>query len=112
VIIAVIKHHDQKQVGEERVHLAVFSTALSIIKVSQGRDSNRAGSLSQELMQSPWRSAAYWLTPHGLLSLLSYKTQDYQPKGNTTHNGTPLTIIKRMPYRLAYSLVMHWHFLS
>jgi hypothetical protein len=23
--------------------------------------------------------AAYWLAPHGLLSLLSYRTQDHQP---------------------------------
>ena len=26
-------------------------------------------------MQKPWRAAAYWLAPHGLLSLLSYRTR-------------------------------------
>jgi hypothetical protein len=31
-------------------------------------------------MQRPWRDAAYWLAPHGLLSLLSYRTQDHQPR--------------------------------
>jgi hypothetical protein len=32
---------------------------------SQGR-----GTWRQELMQRPWRSVAYWLASHGLLSLL------------------------------------------
>ena len=38
-------------------------------------------------MQRPWREAAYWLASHGLLSLLSYRTQDHQPKDGTTHHG-------------------------
>ena len=28
-------------------------------------------------MQRPWWSAACWLAPHGLLSLLCYTTQDH-----------------------------------
>ena len=107
VTIAAIKHHDQKQVGVERVHLAFSSTALYVIKVNQARDSNRVGTLSQELLQRPRRSAAYCLTLHGLLGLLCYKTQDRQPGGNFTHSGLgPLSaIIRRMPCRLAYSLI-------
>ena len=31
--------------------------------------------------------AAYWLPPHGLLSLLSYRTHKYQSKDSTTHIG-------------------------
>jgi hypothetical protein len=31
--------------------------------------------------------AAYWLAPHGLLSLFSYGIQDHQPRDGTTHNG-------------------------
>ena len=31
--------------------------------------------------------AAYWLAPHGLLSLLFYRTQDHQPRDGPTHNG-------------------------
>jgi len=38
-------------------------------------------------MQRSWRDAAYWLASPGLLSLLSYRTQAYQPRDNTTHNG-------------------------
>jgi hypothetical protein len=37
-------------------------------------------------MQRPWRGAAYWLVHHGLLSLLSCRTQDHQPRGGTLHN--------------------------
>jgi hypothetical protein len=38
-------------------------------------------------MQRSWRDAAYCTTSPGLLSLLSYKTQDYQPRDGPTHNG-------------------------
>jgi hypothetical protein len=34
---------------------------------SQNRDSNRAGTWRQELMQRPWRDAAYWLVPQGFV---------------------------------------------
>jgi len=48
VCIAVVKHHDQKQlVGK------------------------RAGTWRQELMQRPGRSAVYGVAPHGLLGLIS-----------------------------------------
>ena len=40
----------------------------------------RVGTRRQELIQRLWRSAAYWLVPHGLLSLLSYSTQTTSPE--------------------------------
>lgn len=52
-------------------------------------------------MQSPRRSAAYWLALHSILSFLSYRTQDSHPRGGTTHNGLgPLHLlaIKKMFY--------------
>jgi hypothetical protein len=54
--------------------------------------------------------AAYWLAPHGLLSLLSYRSQNHQP----IVGGTLLyqLLIKKMPYGLAYSLVFWKHFLN
>jgi hypothetical protein len=42
----------------------------------------------QELMQRPWRDVPYWLASSGLLSLLSYRTQDYQSRDGPTHKGT------------------------
>jgi hypothetical protein len=41
----------------------------------------------QELMQKPWRDVLYWLASTGLLSLLSYRTQDYLPRDGITHKG-------------------------
>jgi hypothetical protein len=41
----------------------------------------------QELIQRPWRDVLYWLASPGLLSLLSYRTQDYQPRDGPTHKG-------------------------
>ena len=38
-------------------------------------------------------SAVYWLTSYGLLSLLSYRTQDHQPRHGTIHHALgPLPI--------------------
>jgi hypothetical protein len=41
----------------------------------------------QGLMQRPWRDVLYWLASTGLLTLLSYRTQDYQSRDGTTHKG-------------------------
>jgi hypothetical protein len=41
-------------------------------------------------MQRPQRGAAYWLAFHGLLSQLSDRTQDHQPRDGTTHHGLDL----------------------
>jgi hypothetical protein len=41
----------------------------------------------QELMQRPWRDVSYWLASPGLLSLLSYRIQDCQPRDGPTHKG-------------------------
>jgi hypothetical protein len=80
----------KKEVGEERVYSVYTSTLLFITKESQGRNSYRAGTWRQELMQRPWRDVLYWLASPGLLSLLSYRTQDYHPRDGTTHNGLGL----------------------
>ena len=56
---ASMKHHDPKQLGEERVCLAYASTPQFIIEGSQGRNSSRAGTWRQELMQRPWRGDAH-----------------------------------------------------
>jgi hypothetical protein len=75
----------KKQVGEERVysayifHIAVHHQRKSGLELKQVR--------KQELMQRPWRDVTYWLASPGLLSLLSYRTQDYQPRDGTTYNG-------------------------
>ena len=53
----------KKKVGEERVYLVY----TFIIEASQDRYSNRTGAWRQELMQRPWRGAAYWLAQPAFL---------------------------------------------
>jgi hypothetical protein len=75
----------KKQVGKEKVysaytfHIAVHHQKKSGLELKQVRE--------QELMQRSWRDVLYWLASPGLLSLLSYKTQDYQPRDGPTHRG-------------------------
>jgi hypothetical protein len=62
---------------EERVYSPYTSMVLLITKESQDRNSHRAGTCKQELMQRSWRATAYWIASPGLLSLPFYRTQDY-----------------------------------
>ena len=66
-------------------------------------------------MQRPQRNAASWLAPHGLLSLLSYRTQEHQPRGDgTTKDGLDLhqSPVKEIPYRLVYSPISQRYLLN
>jgi hypothetical protein len=74
VSFAAMKCHDQKAGWKERIYLAYTSVSEFIIEGNQGRNSNRAGTWRQELIQRPWMRTAWWLAPYGLLSLLSYTT--------------------------------------
>jgi hypothetical protein len=75
----------KKQVWEERVysahtsHIAVHHQRKSGLELKQLR--------KQELMQRPQRNISYWLASPGLLSLLSSRTQDYQPRDGTNQKG-------------------------
>ena len=60
-------------------HIAVHHQKKSELELRQVR--------KQEMMQRPWRVVMYWLASYSLLSLLSYRTQDYQPRDGTTYNG-------------------------
>jgi hypothetical protein len=60
-------------------HIAVHHQRKSGLELKQVR--------KQELMQRPWRGVLYWLASPGLLSLLSHRTQDSQPRDGTTHKG-------------------------
>ena len=51
------------------------------------RAGTEAGAWKQKLMLRPLREAAFCLTPQGLLSLLSYITQNHLLMGGSTHNG-------------------------
>jgi hypothetical protein len=58
-----MRHHDQKASWGRKVVFFFFPAytfiSLVIIKGYQDRNSNRAGTWRQELIQRPWRGAAY-----------------------------------------------------
>jgi hypothetical protein len=70
-----------------------------------------AGAWRQKLMLRPLREAAFCLAPHGLLSLLSYITQNHLLRGGATHNGLgpPLSMINQENI-LAYRSICWRHF--
>ena len=74
----------KKQVGEERVYSAYTSTLLFISKeVRTGTQAGQEAGADAEAMEG-WHLLAFF---HGLLSFLSYRTQDHQLRDGTTHNG-------------------------
>lgn len=84
VMIAMRKYHDQKQAGKDLIGFAC----------SHWR---------QKPLHKLWRSVAYGHAPSSLLGLLSYRTQDLQPRDGHTHNGLypapNRLLIKKMPRR-------------
>ena len=90
----------KNQVRKERIYSSLyFQTAVHHYRKS-GLELRQVR--KQELMQRPWRDATYWLASPGLLSLLSYRTQVYQPRdGRWSHpQGAfpPWSLIEKMPY--------------
>jgi len=51
-------------------------------EVRTGTQAGQEAGAVAEVMED----VSYWLASPGLLSLLSYRTQDYQPRDGTTHN--------------------------
>jgi hypothetical protein len=70
----------KKQVGEERVYSAYISILLLITKECRtGTQAGQKAGADAEAMEGCSFS--------GLLSLLSYRTQDNQPRDGPTHKG-------------------------
>ena len=81
VTVAMMRDHYQQQVEEERVCFVTLSLLVPQLEEVRVRNLNKAGTWRQELMQRPWRSAAYWPAFPSLLSLDFLK--------NTTQNHLP-----------------------
>ena len=79
----------KKQVGEERVYSAYTSILLFITKeVRTGTQAGQnVGADAQAVERCSLLACFHWLASPGLLNLLSYRTQDYQPRDGPTHKG-------------------------
>jgi hypothetical protein len=87
--VGAIRHHDQKELGEERVGLEVAV--------------DHQGEPRRELEQRAWRNAFTALL--ALTRSVSHTTQDHLPSGGTSHNGWVLShppLIKTVPHILAH----------
>ena len=98
VTIVPFKYHDQSKLGRKgfiQLTLTLHSSSPKEVKTGTLGRNMETGANAE-----PWRSAAYWLAPYGLLSLLCYRTQDLpQWAGPLPHQS----LIKKMSSRLTYS---------
>jgi hypothetical protein len=97
VSIALIKGHNQKQLGEDRVYFILpFCVSLSPREVRAGSQTGLdLGGTVQ--CTGHERGLLNCLAPYGLFSLISSSTQKYQPRDETIYNElgpTTLIIIK------------------
>lgn len=95
VSIAMRKHHDQKQDGEERVCLAYRSTCNPSRKKS-AQELKQVRNLDTGAGVEAMEGAVHWLAPHTLLWQIPYRTQAHQPRGNPTPQQS---LIKKTPFR-------------
>jgi hypothetical protein len=97
-----MKHHDQKASWEGNDLFGLHSHITVHLLRESGQELKQVRSWRKELMQTPWKDAAYSLVPCSLPSLLSCRTQDHQPRDGTAHSGLgpPPSITKKMPYSL------------
>jgi hypothetical protein len=74
----------KKQVGEKRVYLAYTSILLFITKeVRTGTQAGQEAGADAKALEGCFLLVYF----PGLLSLLSCRTQDYQPRNGITHKG-------------------------
>jgi hypothetical protein len=99
-----MKHHDQKASWGEKgllnlhFHIDVHHQRKSGQELTQGK--NVETGVGAQAM-----CVCVWVLLTGLLSLLSYRTQDHQPKDDSTHNGLgpPPLITEKMAYLMELS---------
>lgn len=68
---------------------------LIVVIQHEGKQGQKLKARTNKSGTDARRGAAYWLAAHGLLGLLSYKSQGYQPTCDTIHNrlGPPTSTI-------------------
>lgn len=70
---------------------------LTVVILHEGKQGQKLKARTNKTGTDAQRGAAYWLAPHGLLGLLPYTSQGYQPRSHTIHNrpGPPTSTIDR-----------------
>lgn len=64
------------------------------------------------MMPEIMEDAAYCPTPHGLVNLPSYSTQDHQLRSGTIHSELSQSSIRKMHHRFARMPIWQGYFLN
>jgi hypothetical protein len=83
-----MEHHNQKQLGLFGLHF--YIAFITFLYFYHWKKSGQELKLSRNLEAETMEDALFWLASHGLLSLLSYRTQAYHPRNGTTHKSSPI----------------------
>lgn len=86
VTIVVIKYHDQTNMGKRGLSDLHFYS-IAHYQRDSGQPLKQERNLGAGADAETMKRCCLLTCIHGLLSLLSYTTQDQQPKYSTTHNG-------------------------
>ena len=78
-VMVETEHHDQKASWGGKGIVGLHFHIAVHCEGSQDRNSNRAGTWRQEMTQRPWKGAAYWHAPYGLLRPLSIEPRTTSP---------------------------------
>lgn len=72
--IAILKHHDQKANWGRKVLFGLYFHVVEHHWRMSGGQIRQGWTWRQEVIQTPWKDAVYWLASQSLLSLLLYRT--------------------------------------
>ena len=81
------KHHEQKASWGGKGLFGLHFHIIALHRRKSGQELKQGRSLESGADAEAMEGAAYWLVPCDLLSLISYSTQNNQPKDGTTHSG-------------------------
>lgn len=105
VSIAMIKHHDQKQLAEKRVYfilqLSGHSPSLRTVRVGTYDTKLKGGTGTEVIEECCLLACPLWLTQFVFLCIRTTFPGITLPSVGWSHS--PQSLIKKIPHRLAYS---------
>lgn len=86
----------------------LFGKQVTVNYQGESEHKIEAWTWRQKLKQRSWKGVIYYISPHGLLFLLSFTTQNCLPRDRLPTVGRALpqkSFIKKMFHRLAYKTI-------